>query len=87
MAIIRGKTAAFLIGVISVAIPILSCTGLLTMEIDEVINAIYSGDADDACERLDTYFRVNHGSWRGAPSVCHRIPVAAQKAKNARIPK
>ena len=60
------------------------------MEIDEVINAIYSGDADDACERLRQWLDTTRASsangyalaWDIA-SVCHRIPVAAQKARNA----
>lgn len=52
------------------------------MEIDEVINAIYSGDADDAVSRLEAYLMDVEFDDMGHDIL--RIPVAAQKAKNAR---
>jgi hypothetical protein len=51
------------------------------MEIDEVIAAIYSGNPDDACERLSQYFDINHSLYQRKPSICHRIDVAASQHK------
>lgn len=57
------------------------------MEIDEVINAIYSGDADDAILRLTAYMAYLDAEPFQDDTIhfdLNRIPVAAQKAKNAR---